>query len=158
MIMILSLLKNNLNSFYLTQPLTLFSGFSNMCVYSMDKDFLSKILKLINSGLTILEKKKITKSDTLQLNIHIYSTLKENPEALKMFADYMQKLEKGKGDIHSIIGKHSFGFSSSRKSMSRKSSRSSSRSSTPSPSASSKSTSNYIQQFVQNLDNLNPKL
>ena len=88
----------------------------------MDKAFLSKVLKLINSGLTILEKKKITESDALQLNIHIYNTLKENPEALEMFADYMQKLQKSKGDIHSIIGKKSFGFSSSRRSSSRRSS------------------------------------
>ena len=95
----------------------------------MDKAFLSKVLKLINSGLTILEKKKITENDVLQLNIHIYNTLKKNPEVLEMFADYMKKLEKSKGDIHSIIGKKSLGFSSNRRSSSRRSSsrRSSSR-------------------------------
>ena len=93
----------------------------------MDKAFLLKVLKLINSGLTTLEKKKITEGDVLQLNIHIYNTLNENPEALEMFADYMKKLEKSKGDIHSIIGKNSrsksLGFSSSRKSSRRSSSR-----------------------------------
>jgi hypothetical protein len=90
-----------------------------VCVYSMDKAFLSKVLKLINSGLTTLEKKKITESDVLQLNIHIYNTLKENPEALEMFADYMQKLQKSKGDIHSIIGKKGSSRRSSRRSSSR---------------------------------------
>lgn len=90
----------------------------------MDKAFLSKVLKLINSGLTTLEKKKITESDALQLNIHIYNTLKENPEALEMFADYMQKLQKSKGDIHSIIGNKSSTRKSSRRSSRRSSSRS----------------------------------
>ena len=88
----------------------------------MDKSFLSKGLKLIDSSLTALEKKKITEGDVLQLNVHIYNTLKENPDALEMFADYMQKLEKSKGDIHSIIGKKSLSFSSSRKRSSRRSS------------------------------------
>ena len=95
----------------------------------MDKSFLSKVLKLIDSSLTALEKKKITEGDVLQLNVHIYNTLNENPDALEMFADYMKKLEKSKGDIHSIIGKKSLSFSSSRKRSSRRSSsrRSSSR-------------------------------
>jgi hypothetical protein len=85
----------------------------------MDKLFLSKVLKLINSGLTTLEKKKITEGDVLQLNIHIYNTLNERPEVLEMFADYMKKLQKSKGDIHSIIGKKNSRRKSSRRSSSR---------------------------------------
>ena len=89
----------------------------------MDKAFLSKVLKLIDSGLTILEKKKITKYDLLEFKIDVYNTLKEEPESLKMFMECIKKLEKNKGDIHYIIGKNSLGTNiSSRKSSSRKSS------------------------------------
>ena len=65
------------------------------------------------------------------------------------------KDKESSSDESSPKSKSSRGKTSKNKAAASSSSRSSSRSSTPSPSASSKSPSNYIQQFVQNLDNLN---
>ena len=85
----------------------------------MNKFFLSKVLKLVKSGLSALEKKNVTDSTVCQFKINIYNTLHENPEAFKMYMEYIKKIGKSKS-----LGRSSSKSSSKRSSKSSRSSRS----------------------------------
>jgi hypothetical protein len=90
----------------------------------MNKIFLSKVLKLVKSGLFALEKKHLTESTVCQFKIDIYNTLHENPEAFKMYMEYIKKIGKSKSLGRS--SRKSLGRSS-RKSLGRSSRKSSSK-------------------------------
>ena len=89
----------------------------------MNNLFLSKVLKLVKSGLSALEKKHLTESTVCQFKIDIYNTLHENPEAFKMYMEYIKKIGKSKtlglrSTSRNSRKSKSLGRSSSRKSKS----------------------------------------
>ena len=64
-----------------------------------------------------------------QLNIDLYNTLQENPDAFKMYMECIKKLEKSKGSLQSILGTRQSSKSKSLGTSRRSSKRSSKRSS-----------------------------